>query len=122
MQPFDHASCPSSRHEDANIRTLVASTIDGILILKNDTIIDCNRRILDMFGCRHEDMIGTSPVDWSPTHQDGNVGTADQMRKNLATAHKNQVLFLNGSICAKMAPLFTRKFACTVSTPTVPVT
>lgn len=93
MQMFDHASCPSSRHEDANIRTLVASTIDGILILKNDTIIDCNRRILDMFGCRHEDMIGTSPVDWSPTHQDGNVGTADQMHKNLATAHKNQVLF-----------------------------
>ncbi|NMC32964.1 MAG: EAL domain-containing protein [Veillonellaceae bacterium] len=80
-------------NEETKLRTLVAAAIDGILILKNNIIIDCNRRILEMFGCRHEEIIGTSPLDWSPARQGEEIYTADQLHKNFAAAHQNQILF-----------------------------
>jgi PAS domain S-box-containing protein len=100
-------------NEETKLQTLVASAIDGILILKNNIIIDCNRRSLEMFGCRHEEIIGTSPIDWSPARQGEDVYTLDQLHKNFAAAHQNQVLFFEWVHLRKDGTPFHAEFACT---------
>ncbi|UJG41198.1 MAG: PAS domain-containing sensor histidine kinase [Candidatus Heimdallarchaeum aukensis] len=43
---------------------------DSIFLLnKNNVFIDCNPYTCDMFNCEKEDIIGTTPVEWSPELQ-----------------------------------------------------
>ena len=53
-------------------RTLFETSDEGIFIADlNDDIkfIDCNPKSLKMFGCKKEDIIGKSPIDFSPEYQ-----------------------------------------------------
>ncbi|HEU0292514.1 MAG TPA: PAS domain S-box protein [Anaerolineales bacterium] len=50
-------------------RLLFESANDSIFIMKGDRFIDCNSRTLQMFGCTRQEIIGKSPVDFSPANQ-----------------------------------------------------
>ena len=61
-------------------RTLFESANDVIFTLEvNENSLcfkECNSRVIDMFRCRREDIIGKSPVDFSPSFQpDGTLST-----------------------------------------------
>jgi len=60
---------------------------DAILIMKNDIFIDCNRSTLEIFGCERGQIIGHSPVDFSPpTQPDG----SDSIEKALGYIRASQ--------------------------------
>jgi len=42
---------------------------DAIVLLDQDTFLDCNNRTLEIYGCRREDIIGQSPKRFSPEYQ-----------------------------------------------------
>jgi len=45
---------------------------EGIFLLKGHKIIDCNRKVLELFGLKKEEVIGQTPYDLSPeTQPDG---------------------------------------------------
>ena len=45
---------------------------DTILLLRDEVFIDCNPKTLDMFACTRKDIIGKSPLEFSPpTQYDG---------------------------------------------------
>jgi len=58
------------RESEARFRTLFENAGDAILIIRNDRIIDCNARALQVFGCRTRDQIqGRFPHEFSPRFQ-----------------------------------------------------
>lgn len=57
------------KEDELKFRTLFEGANDGIFIMKGDKFIDCNRRTLEMFKCKREDIIGRSPYRLSPLRQ-----------------------------------------------------
>lgn len=57
------------RQSEARYRTLFEATTDAVLILRQDRIIDCNQRALELFRCTETSLHGFSPVDFSPDLQ-----------------------------------------------------
>ncbi len=50
-------------------RTLFEAANDAIFIMQGNKFIDCNPKILEMFACRREDIIGNTPIAFSPPRQ-----------------------------------------------------
>ena len=50
-------------------RQLFESATDGICILKENKIIDCNSRLEKIFGATKDQIIGRTPIDFSPERQ-----------------------------------------------------
>lgn len=42
---------------------------DAIFLMKEDIFVDCNSKTLEMFGCKHEDIVGQPPYKFSPLWQ-----------------------------------------------------
>ncbi|MFZ2072127.1 MAG: PAS domain S-box protein [Minisyncoccia bacterium] len=62
------------KESEERFHELFESANDAIWIMKRDIFLDCNWRAVKMFGCKNkEELIGRSPVDFSPISQpDGN--------------------------------------------------
>lgn len=54
---------------EARYRLLFESANDAIFLLKDGIVSDCNHKSLALFTCTREEMIGKSPLDFSPKHQ-----------------------------------------------------
>jgi PAS domain S-box-containing protein len=77
---FDITTQKISRHEHINTekkyRTLFESASDGIFLMDVEHFIDCNQKVLDLFGCKKQDIIGTTPLKFSPEFQlDGQLSS-----------------------------------------------
>ncbi len=73
-------------------RTLFETSEDGILIAKLDdkiSFIDCNPKALQLFKCKKNDIIGKSPLDFSPEYQKEGGKSKDLAFEKLSNAVKN---------------------------------
>jgi len=50
-------------------RALFETAGDGILLLQGERFVDCNAMALQLFKCRREELIGSTPVHYSPLRQ-----------------------------------------------------
>jgi PAS domain S-box-containing protein len=58
-----------NREHEEKYRSLFENEDDAIFIMKDGNFVDCNSRTLDMFGCTKDQIIGKSPIDFSPEYQ-----------------------------------------------------
>ncbi len=82
------------RENEKRYQTLFESASDAILLLKEETIVDCNFKALDLFDCNKNRIIGKSPWFFSPERQpDGRLST-EKFRNIIETAFaKDSILF-----------------------------
>jgi PAS domain S-box-containing protein len=67
--------------------TLFETAPDAIFLMDGLRILDCNPATLRMFGCRaKEEIIGQTPVEFSPAHQPSGAASADEAQKLVAEA------------------------------------
>lgn len=68
-------------------RTLFNTANDAFLLMSKDIFIDCNPKALEMFGCKKDKLIGSSPQLFSPNIQPDNLNS-----KTKALAKINEAL------------------------------
>ncbi len=70
------------KESESKYKTLFEASNDAILLLKNEYFIEANQKALQLFGCRIEDLINKTPVDFSPDFQeDGNSSQTAALEK-----------------------------------------
>ncbi|MBT3251240.1 MAG: PAS domain S-box protein [Candidatus Marinimicrobia bacterium] len=96
-----------SKLQESEIKyhTLFESANDAIFLMKGDLFIDCNTQTLMMFGCKRDEIIGHSPIKFSPLLQpDGRTSNEKAVEKISAVLDGKPQIFewkhkqLNGSL------------------------
>ncbi len=73
------------RESEVKYRTLFDNANDGIFLMKGNIVIDCNRKLLEIFGCTREQIIGRTLYRFSPPIQpDGNISKEKAIEKGKA--------------------------------------
>ncbi|SHO53822.1 hybrid sensor histidine kinase/response regulator, partial [Desulfopila aestuarii] len=87
-------------HEsELRYRSLFEGAGDAILIIKNGIFIDCNKKTLDILQCTREEIIGTSPVDFSPPQQPDGQRSAEKVQHLLNEAGQGRNLHFEWVMC-----------------------
>ncbi|WP_018127862.1 PAS domain S-box protein [Balneola vulgaris] len=69
------------KESELRYRTLFDSSTEGVLIYKDGHFFDCNERATQLFGCSKDEIVGQSPVFFSPEFQK-NGERSDKMAMN----------------------------------------
>ncbi|NOY53392.1 MAG: PAS domain S-box protein [Deltaproteobacteria bacterium] len=82
----DHAL----KESEEKFRALFDSAADGVLLLQLEggepTIIDCNPRVLELFGAVREEIVGKRPDDLSPGIQPDGVSSREKSKTMIRAA------------------------------------
>ncbi|MBU2644354.1 sigma 54-interacting transcriptional regulator [bacterium] len=71
------------QESEQKYRTLFESSAEGFLLMQNELVIDCNETACRQFGCSRNEIIGRSPVDFSPPFQPSGVASATLAREKI---------------------------------------
>ncbi len=70
------------RKAEVKYQRLFENANDGIFLMKGAQFIECNDRVAEIYGCEKEDILGATPIDFSPVLQpDGQESSDKAMRK-----------------------------------------
>lgn len=81
------------RESESLYRTLFESAGDAIFLMKGETFFDCNKQTLEMFGCRREDILGHSPVKYSPPTQYNGRDSQEAAMEKISAAQEGKTQF-----------------------------
>ncbi len=71
------------KRSETLFRTMFESSQDAIFLMNNGRFIDCNPAALIMFECNKDEMIGKSPVDFSPFRQKNGIDSHKLANKKI---------------------------------------
>lgn len=76
-------------------QTLFESSAESITLLQNDVLVDCNLATLRQFACEREDIIGKTPLNFSPEYQPDGRLSIDVIKEKIEAVMAGQTLFFN---------------------------
>ncbi|HAF30119.1 MAG TPA: hypothetical protein DCG75_13845 [Bacteroidales bacterium] len=94
------------RELETKYKKLFEEANDGILILKNNKIINCNNKVLELFKCKKLDIIDKTIADFSPDYQDDGEKSVDKLEKIINECMKGIPQFFEWDHITKNGELF----------------
>ncbi len=74
-------------HEsETRYRTLFESAGEAIFLASSEVFLECNQKALDMYGCSRQELIGHSPLEFSPLVQPDGSDSAEKARQKISAA------------------------------------
>ena len=83
---FSAMDVTQSHEQEALYRLLFQEAYEGLFLMDDTAFVDCNTRARDMYGVAHEDLVGASPLDYSPEFQPGGEKSAEAAGRYMAAA------------------------------------
>ena len=80
------------KENEKKYRTLFESSVDGIMLMKDLVFIDCNQAAAEIYGCTKEDLIGKTPLDFSPEYQNEKTKSADIAKEYIKRAISGEIM------------------------------
>ena len=82
------------RTSESNFYLLFESTYDAIFLMADKLIVDCNPKALEIFDCQRNEIIGKTPIDFSPGFQsDGRKSEEKALEKIQEAMNGNSQFF-----------------------------
>jgi len=79
------------RESEYKYRLLFESANDAIILIDGNTILECNHRTEEMFGCSRDQLIGKSVQSFTPPNQSDGVKTIEMVREKIGKAQQGQL-------------------------------
>jgi len=80
------ARVESVRELATKYETLFQTAHDAILLMDQERFLDCNRRALEMFRVDREELVGATPVEYSPPVQPDGQRSAVKAKEKIRAA------------------------------------
>ncbi|RII29475.1 MAG: hypothetical protein CXR30_11325 [Geobacter sp.] len=74
------------RDSEVRFRTLFESANDAIVLLRNERIISCNRKSLELLGCSEHEFVEQTLLSFSPLKQPDGGYSEEQLKERMAKA------------------------------------
>jgi len=86
---------------EARYRLLFESANDAIFLLEEGKAVDCNRKALELLKCQRPDIIGCTPLDFSPELQANGLRSLDEIARIGTTVTQSLPAFFEWRFCKK---------------------
>lgn len=87
------------RESEEKYRLLFESAYDGILLIDEMQIVDCNRRAADIFGCPYEQLMGSSMERYIPPLQSNGRVTMDIIKEKSQSVLQGEPKLFELELC-----------------------
>ncbi len=80
------------QRSEERYRRLFENANDGIIVMKERVCIDCNKKALEMYQCRREQIVGHDSDDFAPEYQPDGVSSHLHVEQNLSLLKQGKPL------------------------------
>jgi PAS domain S-box-containing protein len=94
------------QQSEERYRMLFEGANDAIVLIRDGRCVDCNSRMLEMFGFCEDEIIGKTPADFSPMLQPGEIGSAGKAEEKMMLATAGIPQFFEWRHCRGDGTLF----------------
>jgi PAS domain S-box-containing protein len=94
------------KKSELKFKTLFESANDAIFLMDEENFIDCNFKTEQIFGCSKKDIIGNSPVKFSPDYQPDGRLSSTMAKEKINAALQGEAQFFEWMHCRNDGSFF----------------